>query len=99
MATNLSFDSASPFRIKRPQITTNGFTSDPDPTVKTVLAELDALLGKRVFNAAKPAADATAAKHGHFSIGQIPELLRKHLTPRHVLEKNLWDSKSIEAAF
>ncbi len=46
---NFSFDSSSPFRIKRPLITTNGFVSEVDPTIKTHLDELDALLGKRIF--------------------------------------------------
>jgi hypothetical protein len=39
----------SPFKIRRPRITTNGFVSDVDKTVKGFLEELDGLLAKRVF--------------------------------------------------
>jgi hypothetical protein len=49
MATNFTFDGGSPFRIKRPRITTSGFVSDVDPIIKQQLDELDKLLGKRIF--------------------------------------------------
>ncbi len=49
MFNNTSFDGGSPFRIKRPRITTSGFVSDVDPTIKTLLDELNELLGKRIF--------------------------------------------------
>jgi hypothetical protein len=49
MAINLSIDGGSPFRIKRPVITSSGFVSDVDETVKAHLDQLNALLGKRVF--------------------------------------------------
>lgn len=37
------------FKLKRPLITTNGFTSDTDPVVKNMLDEVNTLLSKRVF--------------------------------------------------
>jgi hypothetical protein len=49
MANNLTFNSGSSFKIKRPLITTNGFVSDVDPTIKSHLDELNALLAKRIF--------------------------------------------------
>jgi hypothetical protein len=50
MSVNLGFDGGSPFRIKRPLITTSGFVSDVDATVKAHLDELNQLLGKQVFS-------------------------------------------------
>jgi len=51
MIGNVSFDGGSSFRIKRsPLITTSGSASDVDTTVKSHLAELSALFGKRVFS-------------------------------------------------
>jgi hypothetical protein len=49
MANNLTFNSGSSFKIKRPLITTNGFVSDVDPTIKSHLNELNVLLAKRIF--------------------------------------------------
>lgn len=49
MATNLTINGGSPFKIKRPLITTSGFDSDVDATVKSHLDELNELLGKRIF--------------------------------------------------
>jgi hypothetical protein len=49
MANNLTFNSGSSFRLKRPLITTNGFVSDVDPTIKSHLDELNTLLAKRIF--------------------------------------------------
>ena len=40
----------SGFRVKRPLITTNGFTSEVDETAKAHLDELNVLLGRRVFD-------------------------------------------------
>ncbi len=37
------------FKLKRPLITTNGFTTDTDPVVETILTEMNKLLNKRVF--------------------------------------------------
>src|SRR5262245_45225161 len=49
MAINFSIDGGSPFRIKRPGITSSGFVSDVDPRAKAELDELNTLLGKRIF--------------------------------------------------
>lgn len=51
MATTLISNGSSTFRIKRPLNTSNGFTSDVDPTVRMHLSELSSLLGKRIFDA------------------------------------------------
>ena len=103
MATNLSFDGGSPFRIKRPLITTNGFVSDPDPLVTTHLNELNALLGKRIFAPSKPAGAAGAAGGGGakhpLPVSGIPDLLQRHLTPRRAHEKDLWAPRSLAATF
>jgi hypothetical protein len=48
MATNSNCNGSS-FRIKRPRITSNGFVSEVDPTIKKHLDELNKLLGKRIF--------------------------------------------------
>ena len=37
------------FKLRRPYITTNGFTSDTDTVVKNILDEINMLLSKRVF--------------------------------------------------
>lgn len=50
MAQMLSYNGSSVFKIKRPNITTNGIVSDVDPTVKKLLDELDQLLGAPVFD-------------------------------------------------
>lgn len=47
--TNYIPSSGSGFRIKRPLITTNGFFSEVDPTIKGLLDELNQLLGKKIF--------------------------------------------------
>ena len=49
MATNANCDGGSTFKIKRPRITTNGFISEVDPTIKKHLEELNELLGKRII--------------------------------------------------
>jgi hypothetical protein len=48
MAPNVTANGSS-FRIKRPLITTNGFVSDVDTTVKGHLDELNQILGRRIF--------------------------------------------------
>jgi hypothetical protein len=45
----MTFDGGSPFRIKRPLITTSGFVSDVDGTIKTHLDELNTILGRRIL--------------------------------------------------
>jgi len=50
MANFPTANGTSAFRIRRPLITTNGFISDLDATVKWHLSELDGLLGLRAFS-------------------------------------------------
>jgi hypothetical protein len=59
MATNVNSDGASSFKIKRPRITTNGFISQVDPTIKKTLAELNELLSKRVITPLPPVVEGT----------------------------------------
>ena len=49
MVTNIPVNGASLFRMRRPAITSNGFTAELDSTIKAQLEELDHLLGSRVF--------------------------------------------------
>jgi hypothetical protein len=49
MATNFTINNGSPFKIKRPVITTSGIVSDVDATVKSHLDELNQLLDRRIF--------------------------------------------------
>lgn len=46
----LTYNGSSVFKIKRPNITTNGIVTDVDPNVKKLLDELDQLLGAPVFD-------------------------------------------------
>lgn len=50
MAQMLTYNGSSVFKIKRPNITTNGIVSDVDPTISKLLDELDQLLGAPVFD-------------------------------------------------
>lgn len=50
MTTNFTFNGGAPFKIKRPLITTSGFASEVDATIKSHLDELNKLLGRRIFN-------------------------------------------------
>jgi hypothetical protein len=45
MATINTLNGGTAFRLKRPQITTSGFVSDVDATVKSQLDELNEILG------------------------------------------------------
>jgi hypothetical protein len=49
MATTNTLNGGTAFKIKRPVITTSGFVSDVDATVKIYLGELNQLLGKKIF--------------------------------------------------
>jgi hypothetical protein len=102
--SDLNFYGASPFRIKRPLITTSGIVSGVDSTITAQLDELNALLGKRVFalSAATPAAAPatngalagngqrapTGANGGHASLLDVTALLAKPLTPKYVPAKD-----------
>lgn len=72
MATNITLDGGSRFRITRPLTTTSGFVSDVDVTVKQHLSELNTLLSKSIFNqdrAGRP---------------DIKDILNSPLTPKRI---------------
>jgi hypothetical protein len=106
---NLNFFGGSPFKIKRPLITTNGISSGVDPTIKAQLDELDALLSKRIvaLPAATPATGATngaSASNGSASTASgflpVTTLLALALTPRFVpAHATAWDPGSLAFAF
>ncbi len=50
MAMNISTNNRSAFMLRRPLITSNGFSTELDSTITQHLTELDLLLGKHVFN-------------------------------------------------
>ncbi len=85
MATKFTLDGASlGFRIKRPLITTSGFISEVDADVKKHLDELNEILGRRIFDQAKPA--------------DINARLAKQLTPKRIKDKQIphdWDPASL----
>jgi hypothetical protein len=101
--SDLNFYGASPFKIKRPLITTSGIVSEVDLTIKAQLDELNALLGKRVValpaatSATGPATNGARAGNGSRATtgvngGQMPlmdvrTLLAKPLTPKYVPPK------------
>src|SRR5258708_40225967 len=62
--SDLHFYGGSPFRIKRPLITTSGIVSEVDPTIKSQLDELNTLLGKRIFTLAPHGAGQPSASEG-----------------------------------
>jgi hypothetical protein len=101
--SDLNFYGASPFRIKRPLITTNGIVSAVDSTIKAQLDELNVLLGKRVvaLSAATPATGPAAngagatngqratagANGGRMPLMEVRALLAKPLMPKYVPPK------------
>src|SRR5215475_11256500 len=98
--SNSNCNGGSSFRIKRPRITTNGFVSEADPTIKKHLDELNELLGKRVFKVhldhGQRVATATGQKvkkapasanqdiEGIRSTPDVEEVLRAELTPKRI---------------
>src|SRR5262245_25561258 len=89
MAINFSIDGGSPFRIKRPGITSSGFVSDVDPRTKAELDELNTLLGKRIFG-------TRAEGDGNKT---VQELIPLPLTPKQVSEgrhhRDHWQVESL----
>lgn len=80
MATKFTLDGTSlGFRIKRPLITTSGFISDVDADVKKHLVELNAILGRKIFDPANPE--------------QINTRLARPLTPKRIPDD--WDHESL----
>jgi hypothetical protein len=84
MVTNILTNGASAFKIRRPLITSNGFTADLAPEIKEQLQELDNLLGLRVFSGkelSKPGTEETTLEeaileneHENASLNLISEL-------------------------
>ena len=113
--SDLNFYGGSPFKIKRPLITTNGIFSGIDTAIKAQLDELNALLGKRIV--ALPAAPvmggptngmrplnvprpATASNGGAAAFMDVTTLLALQLTPKFVPPKDdAWDPSSLASAF
>ncbi|HVI70026.1 MAG TPA: hypothetical protein VM656_00895, partial [Pyrinomonadaceae bacterium] len=101
MATNGNCDGGSTFKIKRPRITTNGFISEVDPTIKKHLEELNELLGKRIItllrghgnsppnttaHKGKVAGNATATAAAGTAVNpRVTALLDRDLTPKKTL--------------
>ena len=105
MVINLTtFDGGSPFRIKRPLITTSGFVSDVDATIKSQLDELNEFLGKRIFSRETQLikfgleGDDKIKREKRPDIPDIKVLLAKPLTPKRIPE-NGWDHESIVYLF
>jgi hypothetical protein len=105
MAINLTtFDGGSPFRIKRPLITTSGFVSDVDATIKSQLDELNEFLGKRIFSRETQLikfpleGDDKIKREKRPDIPDIKVLLSRPLTPKRIPE-NGWDHESIVYLF
>lgn len=102
---------SSGFRIKRPLITTTGFVSDVDPIVKSLLDELNQLLGKRIFPIAPtPAKSALRRRRNGTAVAtqvrhEVLELLHLPLTPKFVPPKKdggdpfQWEDDSLARAF
>lgn len=85
--SDLNFYGGSPFRIKRPLITTSGIVSEVDSTIKGHLDELNSLLGKRIFAPAAAQSkkrSALATGGGASTTPDFMALLAKSLTPKYV---------------
>ena len=102
--SDLTFAS-SPFRIKRPLITTNGVGAAVDADVASLIKELNALLGKRIVGppGRQPEAGLAAPQDNKKELKHpsaqttVSELLSKPLSPKHVPGVNNadWDAGSL----
>jgi hypothetical protein len=101
MATNILTNGASAFKIRRPLITSNGFTADLAPEIKDQLKTLDDLLGLRVFSSVGESsqnefAEAVKTKGNGAeisSIALIDELHKPLLAKRTTSDE--WDNTGI----
>jgi hypothetical protein len=88
----------SAFRIRRPPITTNGFSSDVNSDVGAQLADLNQLLGKRVFKDGllTPGANfvAPAKPLPKKSLDPV-EVLNEPLTPKRIFGNKKWADDSL----
>ncbi len=108
MILNSTFDGASTFKIKRPLITSSGFTSDVDPTIKSHFDELNTLLGKRILaNPAQYELQAEEKKEGKTArtsadrsrlVPDLQQILSKPLAPKRIPENN-WAENSLASQF
>jgi hypothetical protein len=107
MMSDLNFYGGSPFRIKRPLITTSGIASEPDSTITAQLDELNTLLGKQVFGNAPPAvatgkSRSSAAANGGAPVPlDVAATLALPLTPKYVPAPSggpSWDASSLAFA-
>jgi hypothetical protein len=85
MAINTILDGNS-LVLKRPAITTSGFTSDVDPNIKTHLDELNTLLAKRILDR-------------EIDVDALREILVRPLTPKRTTANGRWSQGSLAAFF
>ena len=94
----LNSSAVSAFRIRRPPITTNGFSSDVNSDVGAQLADLNQLLGKRVFKDGLllPGANfvAPAKPLPKKSLDPV-EVLNEPLTPKRIFGNKRWADDSL----
>jgi len=106
MVTNVPVNGSSLFRMRRPAITSNGFTTDLDATIKAQLDELDVILGSRIFTqvqevkqnghdttATTKGTPVSSASTGSFHLALTTEL-PKPLIPKRT-SHDPWDNTGI----
>lgn len=74
MATINTLNGGTAFRLKRPLITTSGFVSDVDATVKSQLDELNEMLGRRIFRRETVREEQIEVAAESFAKGFVTEL-------------------------
>ncbi|HEX7314008.1 MAG TPA: hypothetical protein VF297_08800 [Pyrinomonadaceae bacterium] len=74
MATINNLNGGTAFRLKRPLITTSGFVSDMDATVKSQLDELNEILGRRIFRRETTREDQIETAAESFAKGFVTDL-------------------------
>lgn len=74
MATINTLNGGTAFRLKRPLITTSGFVSDLDATVRGQLGELNEILGRRIFRRETTRAATLEEVAEKFAEGYVSEL-------------------------
>lgn len=74
MATINTLNGGTAFRLKRPLITTSGFVSDLDTTVKSQLDELNEILGRRIFRRETTREEQIEVAAESFAKGFVTEL-------------------------
>ncbi|TVM03477.1 MAG: hypothetical protein CV087_04995 [Candidatus Brocadia sp. WS118] len=93
--TNGGSVTLSSARIRRPLVTTSGFSSDLDETVKRHLDELNELLNKRIFEVDDKNRVTLKVDFNRKSQNiEITTLLKKSLTPKRTIP-DAWDNASL----